>query len=132
MQRPEDLLVPTRDGGAGVEGGRDFGVELDHHIALLRDLVVALEDLLLHPAGEGVAEDRISHVRDKLAWQLPDLALIWIVNEGIRVLPDEVVEALDLQRLVLRHLQVLALVVLEEFLPACDQVLELQEKSWIR
>ena len=128
MQRPEDLLVPTRDGGAGVEGGRDFGVELDHHVALLRDLVVPLQYLLFDPLAEGVAQHRIRHVRQPLARQLRELGLLWVILEGLRVLPDELVEGLDLQRLVLRHLQVLALVVLEEFLPACDQVLELKGK----
>ena len=127
MQRPEELLVPTRDGGAGVEGGRDFGVELDHHVALLRDLVILLQDSALDPLAEGVAQHRVGHIGQPLLWKLADLGLLWVILEGLRVLPDEVVEAVDLQRLVLRHLEVPALVVLEELLAAGDQVLELYE-----
>ena len=48
-----------------------------------------------------------------------------VVLEGLRVLPDELVQPLDLQRVVLRNLEVPGLVVLEELLLAGDQGLEL-------
>ena len=99
--------------GTVLEGRVHLWVQLDHEVALLRDLLVALHDLLLHPVAEGVAQDGVRDVGDPLLGQPHDLLLVRVVVEGGRVLADELVQALDLERLVLRDLQVAALVVLE-------------------
>ena len=89
-------------------------VELDHEVALLGHAGVALLDLLLDPVGEEVVEDGVRHVHEPLLGQLRDLALVRVVDEGVGVVADELLQPLDLQGFVLRHLQVPALVRLED------------------
>jgi len=60
-----------------------------------------------------------------LLWQFEDLLFIRVVREGLRVLSNEIVEELHLERLVLWDLQMAALVVLEELLLPVDQVFQL-------
>ena len=93
----------------------DFRVHRDHEVALLRHLGVPLLDLLLDPRRESVAEDGVRHVDEPLLGQPCDLALVRVVDVGVRELSDELLQSLHLQRLVLRHLEVLRLVVLEAY-----------------
>ena len=113
VRRSKDEGVLTGDGGAGVEGGGDLRVELDHEVALLGHLGVARLDLRLHPRGEGVAEHGVRDVADPLLRQLPGLFPVRVVTVGRGVLVEEVGEPRHRERLVLGHLQVAALVVLE-------------------
>ena len=98
---------------AALEGRVHLWVHVDHEVALLCFLLVVLLDLGLHPLAEGVAQDGVRDVGDPLLGQPHDLRLVRVVVEGGWVPADELVQALDLQRLVLRNLQVSALVVLE-------------------
>ena len=102
-----------------------LGIHFDHEVASLRHLFISLLDLLPDPRREGVAEDGVRHVGNPLLRELPDLGRMRIILEGLWVLPDELVQPLDLQRVVLRDLEVPGLVVLEELLVAGDQGLEL-------
>ena len=72
-------------------------IQLDHEVALLCYLLVALQDLLLYPAAEDVAQDGVCDVGNPLLWQPHDLLLDRVVVEGGRVPADELVQALDLQ-----------------------------------
>ena len=110
---PSEGLVLTGDGGAGVEGRGHLRVQLDQQVALQLDLLVPLLDLLLHPVGESVAEDCVRDVDDPLLGQLAHLLPVGVVVEGLRVLSEEVCQARHRERLVLRHLQVAARVVLD-------------------
>lgn len=113
------------DGGTFLESCMDFGIHLDHQITLLSNSCVPFIDLPLDPLREGIAENAVGYVSYPLLWQFEDLLFIRVVREGLRVLSNEIVEELHLERLVLWDLQMAALVVLEELLLPVDQVFQL-------
>ena len=102
--------VLTGNGGAGSEGGRHIWVQFNKQIALLSHMLVARLDLLLDPVAEFVFKNGVSNVGDPLLRQLTYLLLDWIVGESLRILADELIQPLDLQRLVLWDLKMFTLV----------------------
>ena len=73
-------------------------------------MLVSRFNLSLHPVAEFVLQDGIRDVGDPLLRQLADLLLDRIIRIRLRILADKLIQPLDLQRLVLRDLEVLALV----------------------
>ena len=65
----------TGDTRAGVEGVEDVLVDFDQHILLGGHLLVAELDPRLDPAGEVVADHRVSHIQDPLLLEALPLKL---------------------------------------------------------
>ena len=122
-------MVLTGHGGAGFERGGHFWVDRDVEAAFDLQLVVPLFDLLLDPAGEGVAQDGVPDVGDPLLRELLHLDRLGEVRPGLLVRVHELVQLLHRERLVLRDLEVLGIRRLDEFSLSGDQVLQLQQKK---
>ena len=91
----------------------DLRIDLDVHVALQGHLGVAVFDLRLDPAGEGVAEDSICYVRDPLLGELAHLLFLRVEEMDLCMAVDELRQLVQRERLVLGHLQVAALVVFD-------------------
>lgn len=74
----EGILQPeenelTRHSGTCLEGFCNLGVELDHHIPGVRDLLMTGIDLFIHPVGERLSDLCMDDIRYILAGQLQNL-----------------------------------------------------------
>ena len=65
----------TADGFRSLEDLVDLGIELDVHVPVVLDLVVANVDLTIYPVPERSTDHAVDHICDVLSWQL--LPLIW-------------------------------------------------------
>ena len=79
-------------------------VQLDIHVLLVSDLLVADLDLLVDPIGELVLEDRGHDIADPLAADLVDLQPIrHVVLDVVGLCPAELGDLLQRELLVVRH-----------------------------
>ena len=122
-------MALTGHSSAGFERCGHFWVDRNVEAPFDLQLAVALLDLLLYPAGEGVAQDGVPNVRDPLLWELLHLDRLGEVRPGLLILVHELVQLLHRERLVLRDLEVLGIRRLDELSLSGDQVLQLQQKK---
>ena len=103
--------ILTRDVGAGSELLSHDGVHGDHHVALLRHQGVAVFDLLADPSLEWLVDDGSTDVHDPLLRRLRQVLVVGEEGLDIGIVGDELEDLLDGEALVLRHVEVLDLVV---------------------
>ena len=107
-----------------MEGLGYFAVDVDEHVLLHQQVLVALVDLRLDPVGEGFLEQRVADVGDPLLGQLVDLLGLGQVVGHDAVRRHEVGDLLDRQALVLRDGDPMHVLALDALLLAGHQVLE--------
>ena len=105
------VVVLTRDVGAVLELLRHDRIHGDHHVALLGHQLVPVLDLLTHPGLEGLVDDGSADVDDPLLRRLRQVLVVGQVRLDVGDVGDELEDLLDAQALVLRHVEVLDLVV---------------------
>jgi len=78
-------LALTADVEAAMERLGNVGVHLNVELLLRRQLFIAQLDGVLHPAFEGLAEDRVGDVEQPLARQTRQVAVFRqvVVDEGV-------------------------------------------------
>ena len=103
--------VLTGDVRAVLELAGHDRVHGDHHVALLRHQLVAVLDLLADPGLEGPVDDGGADVDDPLLRRLRQVLVVGQVRLDVGDVGDELEDLLDAQALVLRHVEVLDLVV---------------------
>ena len=113
-----------RDVGALAESVRDRGVERDEEGALDGDLVVPLLDLLVDPLGEVLAHDAVGDVGEVLLGQLVDLLLAGEEGHDLLEVSDVGEDVLEGEALIVRDVDVLHLLGLEELRTKLGQGLE--------
>ena len=60
-----------------LEGGRNLGIDIDHHVAILHNLLVSLSGLDLDEVGKSISQDGIDNVHDPLLWEVSNFFLDW-------------------------------------------------------
>ena len=108
-------MILTRNRCAIHECLVNLWVQLNEHVALERHILVPVLDRLLYEVAKGGTQDRVRHVDDPLLGQLANLGLLGIVWECLWVLPNEGIQLLHGQALVLWDLQVFALVIFNDY-----------------
>ena len=106
----------------------DFGIHFQMDVALLRQHLVVLLDLLLDPVGESVANDGVGQVGDVLLRQPLDLDLVRVVVERLGMLADEFEQTIQSKSVEIRNVEVSGLVGLDESLLTRDQIFKLNYK----
>ena len=107
-----------------MEGLGYFAVDVDEHVLLHQQVLVALVDLRLDPVGEGFLEQRVADVGDPLLGQLADLLGLGQVVGHDAVRRDESRDLVDREALVLWDCDPLHGVTLDTLLLAGHEVLE--------
>ena len=105
--------ILTADRGAVLEGQGNCRVQVDEHLLLVDDLLVSQDDALLHPVLELLADAAEDNVNNPLLGYFSLLLWYWKVLEAVLVALHELVDLLHLEGVVLRHVEVLDLVRLE-------------------
>jgi len=108
----------------GLEFGCHLWVEGDHHLSLLGHLGVPLLDLLGHPVSECITDDRGTDVHNPLLRRLRQVNVIRQVAGNVGQVADEDHNFFDREILILRHVQVLDVVVLQVGLVLVADVLQ--------
>ena len=85
-----------------MEGLRNLWVHVDQKILLLCQFLVATDNLVLDPSGEGLSDDRVSHVYEPLARDLVYVTIFGKVVRDFRVLLGRLKYARNAEILVLR------------------------------
>ena len=97
----------TADVDRAAEGLGDLGVELNHEVSLVRELVVALLDCLGDPLPERLPDHRVDHINDPLPWQLTHVTLVGQVRRDLFVRPCLLEDVLDREPGIERDVEVL-------------------------
>ena len=87
----------------GLELGVHHGIHLDVHLLLLVHRLVALLDLVLDPGLERLADHGGADVDDPLLGRLRQVRVVGHVGGDVGVLAGELGDVLEVQALVLRH-----------------------------
>ena len=95
---------------AGIELGFHHRIYVDHHVPLVRHLVVALLDLVIDPVLEGLPGDGRDHVHHPLLRSMLHVRDIGQIVGNLRVLFGPLQDLLDGQVLVLWNVQGLDIV----------------------
>ena len=110
--------------GAGSELLSHDGIHGDHHVALLRHQGVAVFDMLADPSLEWLVDDGSTDVHEPLLRRLRQVLVVGEEGLDIGIVGDELEHLLDGEALVLRHVEVLDLVVQQVPLLLIQDVLQ--------
>ena len=114
----------TADVGGRAELGGHLWVDVDHDLLLLGHLGVALLDLVDHPGLERLADHGGADVDDPLLGRLRQVRVIRHVGGDVGVLHGELGDILEVEALVLRHVDRLDRPILHVRLLAGGDVLQ--------
>ena len=114
----------TADVGGRAELGGHLWVDVDHDLLLLGHLGVALLDLVDHPGLERLADHGGADVDDPLLRRLRQVWVVGHVGGDVGVLHGELGDILEVEALVLRHVDRLHLVFRHVSLLPREDVLE--------
>ena len=114
------MAILTADIDGAAKSCSYLRVELDHEVALLRDLLVAILDLLGDPRTELVANDGVDQVDDPLPRQLGHVSLVWQVLLDLPELAAVLEDRRDAERLVHGYVQVPRVLRLDDYKHVCD------------
>ena len=110
--------------GAGLELGRHLWVHRDHDLLLFSHQRIPFFDLSIDPFLEVSSDHGGADVHDPLLRHLREVGLIREVEIDCRLVTDELHHALEGQVLVLRHVDVLDLVVVQVRLPPRQDIFQ--------
>ena len=99
-------------------------VHRDHHVSLVRHLLVAVLDLRSDPLLERLANHSRTDIDDPLFRRLGEVLIVWEVVGDVWLTADELQDLLDRQALILRHVEVLDCIIEQEPLLLIVQVFE--------
>lgn len=100
-------------------------IHSNHLVGLLVGLLVPFLDLISNPVAEGLANYGSADVDYPLLWDPRDVRFVWQVVSDALLLANKRANMLKCEVLVLRNVQSLDLVVLEELLLHGDEIFEL-------
>ena len=110
--------------GAGRELLRHYRVHRDHDLLFLGHQGVPFFDLRINPFLEVSSDHCGADVHDPLLRDLREVGLIREVQIDLRLVADELHHALEGQVLVLRHVDVLDLVIMQICLPPRQDIFQ--------
>ena len=117
-------MALTRDMGAVLELLIHLSVHLYHHVSFLRHQLVPILDLRTNPLLEWVADDRRADIDDPLLGRLYQINVVGEEVSDVGLVRYEVQYLLDREALVLRHMELLDLVVHQVSLLLVEDVLQ--------